>query len=251
MMMNAQMGLFASFGNASQVQVYGACTLLAMMLFCGFIITPDNIPKYFVWVYWWNPFAWAYRALVINEFRSARWDDPHTTLEQNGFIDNQGNVFGQIWVGYAFLFMVPYWLLCCVASAMGLSSFIPDTHALSEVFGDHADLTACQKERITIPFTPVTLSFCDVCYEVTASTTKEQLKLLKNVNGIFRPGKMCALMVCALLLFSRSKVTAMFVNIYFYLRSTGLVGSWKNHALGKYCIYVVVFDENSLLTSDS
>ena len=49
-LMNAQMALYASFADGATVQVLGACTLLAMMLFCGFIITPDDIPNYYSWV---------------------------------------------------------------------------------------------------------------------------------------------------------------------------------------------------------
>jgi hypothetical protein len=32
-------------------------------------------------------------------------------------------------------------------------------------------------------------------YVVTSASTREPLKLLQNVNGILRPGRMCALMV--------------------------------------------------------
>lgn len=34
----------------------------------------------------------------------------------------------------------------------------------------------------------------DICYEVTASTSSEKLKLLNNVDGAFRAGTMTALM---------------------------------------------------------
>ena len=49
-LMNAQMALFASFADANTVQVLGACTLLAMMLFCGFIMVPNDIPDYYSWL---------------------------------------------------------------------------------------------------------------------------------------------------------------------------------------------------------
>jgi ABC-2 type transporter len=196
-LMNTQLSLFASFASGSQVQVYSSVTLLAMMLFGGFIIPPDAIPDYYLWLYWWNPFAWAYRALVVNEFYSERWDNPTQILRDAGFVDPTGIVYGVDWVGLSFLFMFPYLLLCCVLSAIGLTYLrsngrIDSESATIQTCHEHGNGTSA---RVEIPFKPVTLSFQDVCYEVTASTTKEQLVLLKSVNGIFRPGQMCALMV--------------------------------------------------------
>ena len=45
-----------------------------------------------------------------------------------------------------------------------------------------------------VPFIPVDLSFEDLCYEVTASTSKDKLRLLNEVSGVFKAGRMCALM---------------------------------------------------------
>lgn len=192
-LMNAQLALFASFGTSSQAQVYSSCTLLAMMLFGGFIISPNAIPKYYSWVYWWNPFAWAYRALCVNEFTSSRWENPEQILADSGFVDLKGNVYGKVWVGYSFAYMIPYWLLCCVLSAISLT-FVRQTKSVAPDRARKVD-NSLVAERVSIPFKPVTLSFHEICYEVTASTTKEQLLLLKSVSGIFRPGQMCALMV--------------------------------------------------------
>jgi ABC-2 type transporter len=196
-LMNTQLSLFASFASGAQVQVYSSVTLLAMMLFGGFIIPPDAIPDYFLWLYWWNPFAWAYRALVINEFYSARWDDPSQMLKDSGFIDPRGIVYGYDWVSLSFLYMVPYLLLCCVLSSCCLTYFRHNGSIVSERTAKRSKSETANHEsgRVEIPFKPVTLSFHDICYEVTASTTNEQLSLLKSVNGIFRPGRMCALMV--------------------------------------------------------
>ena len=51
-----------------------------------------------------------------------------------------------------------------------------------------------QTEEINVPFVPVDLSFDKLTYEVTASTSKEQLRLLNEVSGVFKAGRMCALM---------------------------------------------------------
>ena len=198
-LMNTQLSLFASFGSAAQVQVYSSVTLLAMMLFGGFILPPDTIPNYFLWVYWWNPFAWSYRALVVNEFWNKRWDDPNQILRDAGFVDPTGTIYRTDWIGYSFLVMIPYILLCCVLSALCLSykSDHSSAHVESVPIKSKSAIESGSQtsEAVDIPFKPVTLSFHNICYQVTASTTNEQLSLLNNVNGVFRPGQMCALMV--------------------------------------------------------
>jgi ABC-2 type transporter len=198
-LMNTQLSLFASFGSSAQVQVYSSVTLLAMMLFGGFILPPDTIPHYFLWLYWWNPFAWAYRALVVNEFYSARWDNPSQILHDAGFIDPTGTIYRTDWIGYSFLMMVPYILLCCVLSALCLSCTGDHGSTNAESAPTKAKKVSDGENQtpaaVDIPFKPVKLSFQNMCYQVTASTTNEQLSLLNNITGIFRPGQMCALMV--------------------------------------------------------
>jgi hypothetical protein len=54
---NQQMAMFASFASESNLQVYGAVVLLLGILFGGFILAPDTIPRYYEWAYWckcWN-----------------------------------------------------------------------------------------------------------------------------------------------------------------------------------------------------
>jgi hypothetical protein len=211
-LMNTQLSLFASFGSAAQVQVYSSITLLAMMLFGGFILPPDTIPDYFLWLYWWNPFAWAYRALVVNEFWNDRWGDSNQILNDAGFIDPTGTIYRTDWIGYSFLVMLPYILLCCVLSAVFLS--YPGEHGSANAESAPTKVKSASESQsssaaVCIPFKPVKLSFHDICYKVTASTTNEQVSLLNNVSGIFRPGQMCALMVsephCSLIIFDNFK----------------------------------------------
>jgi hypothetical protein len=202
-LMNTQLSLFASFGSPAQLQVYSSVTLLAMMLFGGFILPPDTIPYYFLWLYWWNPFAWAYRALVVNEFWSDRWDDPMQILNDAGFVDPTGTIYRTDWIGYSFLMMLPYTLLCCVLSALCLSYYREHCGTNAESAPTKANVASknLASAVVDIPFKPVKLSFHNICYQVTSSTTSEQLLLLNNVSGIFRPGKMCALMVSEIVQF--------------------------------------------------
>jgi len=47
---------------------------------------------------------------------------------------------------------------------------------------------------VEIPFQKVNLTFKDMHYTVTASTSNEKLELLKGIDGFVEAGKMTALM---------------------------------------------------------
>lgn len=195
-LMAQQLSVFASFATASGTQAYSACVILLMMLFGGFIVAPASIPDYYSFLYWLNPFAWMFRSLVVLEFRSDRWDDPESILRSLGFITPNGAAFGSEWIAYGFYFMIPYFLLCCFLTGVGLSSRGGDSvsaapRPIAKPIESEADT---QEGDVDIPFTPVTLSFHGISYEVPASTKSESLKLLENVNGVFRPSRLCCLM---------------------------------------------------------
>jgi hypothetical protein len=92
--------------------------------------------------------------------------------------------------------MLLYYSICCIFTALFLETIRntgdilpPEKKPTTE-----ENSTDDNTSKVEIPFQPLTLSFQDLCYEVTASTGKEKLMLLKNVNGIFQPGRLCALM---------------------------------------------------------
>lgn len=107
-----------------------------------------------------------------------------------------GEPYSIEWVGYSFAYTIPYTLLCLVVTALGLTYLRSEGIKATVQTSDAASSkSSCLSEKVeSIPFKPVTLSFRDVCYDVTASTSKEKLRLLKNVSGIFHCGRMCALM---------------------------------------------------------
>jgi ABC-type multidrug transport system ATPase subunit len=197
-LMTEMLFIFATVSQTkSTVQVISACLVFFFILFCGFIIAPDVIPNYYSWIYWWNPMAWAYRALIVNEYRSDEYttEEGDNILSFTGFVDQDGNPFGKEWVAYSFLYMIPHTLLCMVLSALGLIYVRPsgDSAASDEANGN-SDSNSSGNAEVRISFKPVTLSFEDICYDVKASTSNEQLRLLHNANGAFKSGRMCALM---------------------------------------------------------
>ena len=198
MLMNQQMAVFASFASQSQLQVCGAVTLFFFILFGGYIIPIGTLPFYFYWIYWINPFTWAYNAMILNEVYSGRWDRPDLILRANGFLRPDGTPFSDEWVHWSFIYMILYFLVCCFLTALGLTYVRNTGEVISqkkkEVQIEDEENGDALQMRIGLPFKPLTLSFRNLGYEVTHSITKEKLMLLENVNGIFRPSRMCALM---------------------------------------------------------
>lgn len=204
-LMNQMLAVFAAVApTKSTVQVMCACLLLLCILFGGFIVPPNVIPNYYEWVYWWNPFAWAYRALLVNEFQSGSYADGDTILSQVGFLygKDKDKAFGQIWVLYWFVYMIPNFVVYVFLASLGLmysrqpqnAQSVQSAKKRDNFIDELENVEGGSERRIEIPFRPVTITFEAICYDVQASKGSEQLRLLHNVNGIFRSGRMCALM---------------------------------------------------------
>jgi ABC-type Mn2+/Zn2+ transport system ATPase subunit len=204
-LMNEFLFFFATFATAkASVQVAAACMVFFFMLFCGFIIAPNTIPTYYVWIYWYNPLSWAYRALVVNEFTSTKYteEEGQQDLRNLGFVDSSGQTFGRVWITWGFVFMLGHILLTVLGSAVILNYVRVAGQSPPSIEDDEDNVTdaaqgsnaAGTEEDADVPFKPITLSFENVCYDVKASTSNEDLRLLNNINGFFKAGRMCALM---------------------------------------------------------
>jgi hypothetical protein len=199
--------VFSTFAaTKALVQVASACLVFFFMLFCGFIIAPNTIPHYYSWIYWYNPLAWAYRALIVNEFTSTKYsrEQGEGILEFAGFVDRNGDPFTRDWILYGFIFMLGHIFLSLFTSAMILHfvrvtgesppSFEAVEQAGQELEGNMDNTRAENDSDVNIPFKPITLSFENICYDVKSSKGDETLRLLHTVNGYFKAGRMCALM---------------------------------------------------------
>lgn len=196
-LMQQQLAVFASFASAGHLNAYNAGIVLLLVLFGGFIVPPETIPWFFSWIYWWNPFAWIYRALVVNEFTSGRWESPETVVSNAGFNGYSGDPYGSEWVKLSFCYAVPYSLACITLCGLGLTALRgveAKTNNIEPRGTDAAQNNGVGKSEIKVPFKPVTMAFRDVCYDVTVSSSGATKRILSNVSAIFRPGRLCALM---------------------------------------------------------
>ncbi len=179
--------------NTSLLTAACTFTIFFNTLFCGFIITPDVIPVYWKWLYWAMPSSWVYRGLVINQFAE-------TDLIRNGFVID-GVPFSKLWIGYGFAYVIGAFVLATIAAAACLQLRMEEPQKsaaeMQDVEKDEAEEELAQNanDQELTAFIPVDLSFQELCYEVKASKGSEKLRLLKSVSGIFRSGRMCALMV--------------------------------------------------------
>lgn len=197
-LINQIMAVFAaSLPTKSSVQAMCSILLLFCILFGGFIVPPNVIPVWWVWMYWWNPFAWAYRALVVLEFQSDSWSDGNTILITNGFVAPDGQAFQMEWVWYYFAYMAGHYLICVFMTAWCLGKFKGsggNSSSDAEELVSETDANGKSEEEQDISFLPANLTFEDISYEVPASKGSEKLRLLNNINGVFQAGRMCALM---------------------------------------------------------
>lgn len=188
------------FPKKGQVQGVGLFVLFLMNLFGGYIVVPDAIPGYYKWLYYANPMAWLMQGLASNEFMSQKYEN--VGVPQDSFLTNFGFESGMEWVWYTFIFMVPFALLCAVILTFVLRAVrIEPERAIVKkrnlVAGHpiHGQLSNEESSKqFNLPFTPVDLTFDKLIYEVKASTSDETLRLLNEVSGVFRAGRMCALM---------------------------------------------------------
>jgi len=113
--------------SVSDAQPKCGVNLILMVLFSGFVANQEAIPDYWTWFFWYNPMAWALRALCVNEFQSSEYQDmqvnvtppPGTpvyvsvgniALRAYAMIDgddykNPNAAYAEIWIYYGWLVM--------------------------------------------------------------------------------------------------------------------------------------------------
>ena len=131
-------GLFFSIYSScvqtiTAAQALLAVTLILMLLFCGFTVQPDVIPVYYIWIYWINYFSWLFRAVIVNEFDSGRYNqlitlstgetitEGEAILIRFGFVDGNDLPYTFEWVYWGILFSCGAAIMACCASIIGLS----------------------------------------------------------------------------------------------------------------------------------
>ena len=183
----------------ANIQGFGTLIYLLLTLTSGFIVYPSAIPNYWKWLFWANPMAWAQQGMASNQFLSSKFSAYSCEVEGFTFTLGQAALVSrgwheeQGWIGYSFAFLVPYTLMFGIVTWQALKYIRvePDRPTID----GKVNIGSIKKtEEFSIPFTPADVVFDNLVYEVTASTSKDKIRLLNEVSGVFRAGRMCALM---------------------------------------------------------
>ncbi|ETI35815.1 hypothetical protein F443_17912, partial [Phytophthora nicotianae P1569] len=203
-------------------------SIVYFILFAGFVVTKDQVPDYFIWLYWLDPISWCLRALAVNQYRSSAFDVcVYDGIDYCLQFDMNAGEY------YMSLFDIPsdkFWIVCGAGFVVGayvvfmmLSVLVleykryegPENVTLTKKTIEDADnyvtletpktevnqmifpnrstvLDVSEKEK---NFVPVTLAFQDLRYSVKSpSNPNESLDLLKGISGFALPGTITALM---------------------------------------------------------
>ncbi|CAN4095697.1 unnamed protein product [Withania somnifera] len=214
-------GLFRFLGALGRTlgvaSIVGSFALLLQFALGGFVLSRDNVKKWWIWGYWTSPMMYSVNAILVNEFDGKRWRQiPPNMTEPLGDAVIRGRGFfpdpSWYWIGFGALigFTILFNLLYSVALAY-LKPFgkpqamIPeDTEDAQTTSAENEDSNSegqNKKKGMVLPFEPHSITFDEVVYSVDMpqemkdqGATEDRLVLLKGVSGAFRPGVLTALM---------------------------------------------------------
>ncbi|CAI0473631.1 unnamed protein product [Linum tenue] len=212
--------------NMIVANTFGSFVVLLLFALSGFVLSREDIKKWWIWAYWASPMMYGQNAIVINEFHGKSWSHiPPNSTESLGIqvLRSRGFFTEPHWYwlgvgatfGFLFLFNIVFVLaLTFLDKFEKLKAVIPEDEAIasagavemstsgSTIAGTADDEASDSKKKgMVLPFEPYSLTFDDVIYSVdmpqemkSQGVTEDKLVLLKGVSGAFRPGVLTALM---------------------------------------------------------
>jgi len=219
--LNAMFGVMASqvvrtvaswVNSAALGQVLCGIFMVSTVVFSGFIITFDNLPIYWQWLYWCLPFSWYLRAMAIAEFSTSDYDARMPDGQRRGDLFLQMFSFKtqRYWIWYGMMMLGVWTTLWFIVQTAVLSykrrpAFFTKRKDTAEGGGAAASSTtvavampsSVSVDHKDLKSAPVVLAFTDVHYYVADPAhpkSDRELHLLDAVFGVFRPTTMTALM---------------------------------------------------------
>ncbi|XP_042431162.1 ABC transporter G family member 39-like [Zingiber officinale] len=222
--------LLAAVGREMVVaDTFGSFAQLVLLVLGGFLISRDDIKKWWIWGYWSSPLMYAQNAIAVNEFLGHSWQKVVSEvsnvtlgvqiLEARGiFVDSNWYWIGVgALLGYIFLFNILFVLFLDWLDPLGKGQAVISEEALKEKqanrTGESIELSAAgtskgfeastgnTKKGMVLPFAPLYITFDNIEYSVDMpqemkekGIEEDRLMLLKGVSGAFRPGVLTALM---------------------------------------------------------
>ncbi|XP_059461768.1 pleiotropic drug resistance protein 1-like [Corylus avellana] len=156
-------GLFRLMGalgrNIIVANTFGSFALLAVLVLGGFVLSRDNIQKWWVWGYWISPMMYAQNAIAVNEFLGKSWRHvPSNSTEPLGVLvlESRGVFTGAHWywigvgalIGYILLFNFLFTLALKYLDPFGKPQAVLSKEALAE---KEANRSGPSREFIELP----------------------------------------------------------------------------------------------------
>ncbi|KAL9250442.1 Pleiotropic drug resistance protein 1-like protein [Drosera capensis] len=211
----------------------GTSVLVILLVLGGFIVSRENVKKWWIWGYWISPLMYAQNAVSVNVFLGRSW---------NHIVDGSGvplgiqvlksrGIFAEAywyWIGvgallgYIFLFNFLLTFALTYLNPLGKPQAIISVETLEEkktnLTGRSVELSPPEnstagrqpgirqisqngKRGMVLPFQPLSIVFDEIRYSVdmpaemkAQGVTEDKLELLKGVSSAFRPGVLTALM---------------------------------------------------------
>ncbi|KAK4355026.1 hypothetical protein RND71_027220 [Anisodus tanguticus] len=214
-------GLFRFIGAAGRTvgvaNTFGMFVLLLQFALGGFVLSRDNVKKWWIWGYWSSPMMYSMNSILVNEFDGKRWKQiaPIGTeslgvvvVRSRGFFPNAY----WYWIGIGALIGLTIVFNICYSLALAYLNPFGNPQAVIPEGSEDAKTTSTEKEvsnsegqnkkkGMVLPFEPHSITFDEVTYSVDMpqemkyqGATEDILVLLKGVCGAFRPGVLTALM---------------------------------------------------------
>ncbi|KAK7378528.1 hypothetical protein VNO80_03971 [Phaseolus coccineus] len=197
----------------------GSFTLSILIAMSGFVLSKDNVKKWWLWGFWSSPMMYGQNALVNNEFLGKRWRHvlPNSTTPLGVEVLKSRGFFTQskwYWIGvgaligYTIVFNIAYILALTFLNPLVQHQAVKSDQSQSNAQDGGSISTRPSSRRkeaerrgMVLPFESHSITFEDVTYSVdmpqemkNQGVVEDRLDLLKGVSGTFRPGVLTALM---------------------------------------------------------
>ncbi|KAK3033865.1 hypothetical protein RJ639_032770 [Escallonia herrerae] len=146
--------------NVIVANTFGSFALLTVLVLGGFVMSRDNIKKWWIWGYWISPMMYAQNAIAVNEFLGKNWRHvpPNFTEPLGVYVLKSRGLFTEAYwywigvgacIGYVFLFNFLFTLALAYLDPLGKPQAILSEETLAErnaiKTGDSTELSTRDK----------------------------------------------------------------------------------------------------------
>ncbi|XP_020415180.1 pleiotropic drug resistance protein 1 isoform X3 [Prunus persica] len=204
--------------NLIVANTVGSFSLLTLSTLGGFVLSRDDVKKWWVWGYWISPMMYAQNAIVVNELLGESWRHvlPNSTVSLGIEVLKSRGFFPHAcwyWIGVgAMTGFVLLFNICYIVALSKLNPLAkPQVVKLEDQSNEHdgrikktkiaVESIRNGRRGMVLPFEQHSITFNEITYSVDMpqemkiqGVLEDKLMLLKGVSGAFRPGVLTALM---------------------------------------------------------